>query len=60
MVSEEPVPEQYRHLIDEKKCKATEHRYGTIVGKYVIYRGETIDTDGIRYLNVEEYLKALN
>lgn len=57
--SKERVPEQYRHLIDEEKCKATEHRYGTIVGKYVIYRGETIDTDGIQYLNVEEYLKAL-
>ena len=57
--SKERVPEQYRHLIDEKKCKATEHRYGTIVGKYVIYRGETTDSDGIRYLNVEEYLKAL-
>ena len=58
--SVERVPEQYRHLIDGEKCKATEHRYGTITGKYVIYRGETIDTDVIRYLNVEEYLKALN
>ncbi|MEE3492797.1 AAA family ATPase [Ruminococcus sp.] len=58
--SAERVPEQYRHLIDGEKCKATEHRYGTITGKYVIYRGETIDTDVIRYLNVEEYLKALN
>ena len=57
--SKERVPEQYRHLIDEKKCKATEHHYGTITGKYVIYRGETTDSDGIRYLNVEEYLKAL-
>lgn len=56
--SKERVPEQYRHLIDEKKCKATEHRYGTIVGKYVIYRGKTTDSDGIRYLNVEEYLKT--
>lgn len=58
--SAERVPEQYRHLIDGEKCKATEHRYGTITGKYVIYRGETIDTDVIRYLNVVEYLKALN
>ena len=58
--SAERVPEQYRHLIDEEKCKAAEHHYGTITGKYVIYRGETTDSDGIRYLNVEEYLKALN
>lgn len=57
--STERVPEQYHHLIDEEKCKAAEHRYGTIVGKYVIYRGKTTDSDGIRYLNVEEYLKAL-
>ena len=53
--SAERVPEQYRHLIDEEKCKAAEHHYGTITGKYVIYRGETTDSDGIRYLNVEEY-----
>lgn len=56
--SAERVPEQYRNLINKEKCKTTEHRYGTIVGKYVIYRGETVDTDGICYLNVEEYLKT--
>ena len=56
--SAERVPEQYRQLLDGEKCKATEHRYGTITGKYVIYRGETIDTDGIRYLDVEDYLKT--
>ena len=54
-------PEQYRHLADAEKCERTEFRYGTITGKYVIYRGEThhdADSD-IRYLNVEEYLKGL-
>lgn len=56
--SAELVPEQYRHLIDDEKCKITEHRYGTITGKYVIYRGNTTESDGIHYLNVEEYLKS--
>lgn len=54
------VPGQYRHLIDEEKCRITEHRYGTIMGKYVIYRGNNTETDGIKYLNVEEYLKGIS
>ena len=49
---------QYRHLIDDEKCKATVFRFGTITGKYVIYRGESCEVGGIRYLNVEEYLKS--
>lgn len=57
--SAEVVPEQRRHLLDEKKLKDTEFRYGDIVGKYVIYRGEETEVDGVKYLNVEEYLKAL-
>jgi hypothetical protein len=57
--SSEQVPEQYRHLENEEKSAMTSHRYGDIVGKYVIYRGKT-DTGGeIEYLNVEEYLKSL-
>lgn len=58
--STEAVPAQYRHLVDEEKCKETEFRFGLITGKYVIYRGETQDVNGIRYLNVEEYLKGLD
>ncbi len=54
--STEVVPEQMRYLIDEEKCKATEHRYGKITGKYVIYRGEDCAVDGVRYLNVEKLL----
>ena len=50
---------QYRHLTDEEKCKATEFRFGTITGKYVIYRGEDCEENGIQYRNVEEYLKSL-
>ena len=57
--SAEAVPEQTRHLTDEKKCAETTARFGTITGRYVIYRGKTQDVGGIRYLNVEEYLLAL-
>ncbi len=52
-------PEQYRHLTDEEKCRETENCYGRITSKSVIYRGETTTADGIRYINVEEYLKSL-
>ncbi len=57
--SAESVPEQYRHLVDEGKCRDTEFRFGPITGKYVIYRGETQSVNGIQYMNVEEYLKGL-
>lgn len=57
--STEVVPNQYRHLIDEEKCKATEFRFGDIKGKYVIYRGESCIIDDIQYINVEEYLSNL-
>lgn len=57
------VPEQCRHLLNEQKCKDTEFRYGTITGKYVIYRGMTAEmedlSEKVTYLNVEEYLKSL-
>ena len=57
--SEEAAPQQYRHLIDEQKCAQTEHRYGPITGKFVLYRGESQVIDGIQYQNVEEYLRNL-
>lgn len=57
--SSEQVPEQYRHLKNEEKCAMTSHRYGDIIGKYVIYRGKTDNDGDIQYLNVEEYLKSL-
>lgn len=50
---------QYQHLIDPKKCEDTEFRFGTITGKYVIYRGETHAEGEIYYVNVEEYLNQL-
>lgn len=57
--SKEIVPQQTKHLLDEKKCMDTEYRYGTITGKYVLYRGETQMVEDVQYLNVEEYLKML-
>lgn len=57
--SEEAVSQQYRHLVNEEKCAQTEHRYGSITGKFVLYRGKSRVVDGILYQNVEEYLRNL-
>lgn len=57
--SKEAVPQQYRHLNDSKKCEDTEFRYGTIVRKCVIYRGETMHNGVMDYVNVEEYLNSI-
>ena len=57
--SEEAAPQQYRHLIDAEKCAQTEHRYGPITGRFVLYRGKDQLVEGIQYQNVEEYLKTL-
>ena len=57
--STEIVPEQMHHLIDEEKCKMAEHRFGTITGKYVIYRGPVETMDDVEYLNAEGYLCGL-
>ncbi len=50
---------QYRHISNEERCKETERYFGKIIGKYVLYRGEDDEIDGIKYLNVSEYLKNL-
>lgn len=57
--SEEASPQQCRHLLDAEKCAQTEHRYGPITGKFVLYRGESQVIDGIQYQNVEDYLRTL-
>ena len=57
--SREIVPQQYQHLINPQKCADTEHRFGTITGRFVIYRGENTVSEGVQYLNAEDYLKAL-
>ena len=58
--SKEVVPSQYRHLTDKEKCAQTEHRFGTIVNRFVIYNGKTVQTGNIKYINVEEYLKQFS
>ncbi len=50
---------QYRHLIDSEKIRKIEHKYGSIISRTVLYRGDEDYIDGIRYKNVEEYLKEL-
>ena len=58
--SDKIVDRQVRFLIDDDKCNLVEQRYGKIVGKYVLYRGEnTILENGIEYKNVEEYLQNI-
>jgi len=55
--SKEKDPFQYRHLVNDEKCHQTEFRYGTILEKVVLYRGESsVLENGIVYKNVEEYL----
>lgn len=59
--SDKTVREQYRHLVDEEKCLQAERRFGEIRGRYVLYRGEDVQTEaGVVYLNVEKYLKSLS
>ena len=53
------VPQQRRHLLDERNCSMTERIYGCIAGRYVLYRGEDTVEDGVIYMNVETYLKGL-
>ncbi len=58
--SKEYVQEQGRHLMDEEKLALTTPHYGKLVGRYVLYLGENMDSeDGIAYRNAEEFLKNL-
>ena len=57
--STEMLPEQYKNLADEEKCRAAEFRFGTITKKAVIYRGEDATNGNIQFLNVENYLRSL-
>ena len=58
--SKKIVPAQYRHLMDEEKCALTEHRFGKIVNRTVIYNGKTTKYENINYVNVEEYLNRVS
>ena len=58
--SREYVREQARHMMDENKLSLTTPRFGKLVGRYVLYLGEEMDTeDGIAYRNAEKFLKDL-
>lgn len=57
--SKEAIAQQRRHLNDEGKRAQTEHRYGSIKEKYVLYRGDEQIIDGVHYKNVEEYLRVI-
>ncbi len=58
--SRERTPEQYRHINDSEKLAETERKYGKITRRAVLYRGENFtENNGVEYLNVENYLKAL-
>lgn len=54
------LPQQYRHLKDKEKCSLTEHRYGPVAEKTVLYRGESRIVDDINYQNIEDYLRNLS
>ena len=52
--------EQGKHLSDEYKLNLTTPHFGKLVGRYVLYLGENMDSeDGIAYRNAEEFLKNL-
>lgn len=54
-----PISSQYLHLINLEKCGMTEHRFGTITGRFVIYLGNAAESEGIKYINVEDFLKNI-
>jgi len=58
--STEIVERQAHFLRDEEKRKSVEARFGTITGKYVLYRGENAVADDVAYLNVEQFLCEAN
>ena len=57
--STEIVERQTRYLRDTERCKTVEAKFGTITGKYVLYRGEDTTVNGIQYRNVEQFLCEL-
>ena len=59
--SKEQTGHQYRALIDPQSAEAIEQKYGIITRRCVIYRGKSEKlSNGIEYLNVEEYLKDVS
>ncbi len=54
--STQRVPEQYKNLIDETKCRETEFYFGKITKRTVLYRGATTPLGPVEYKNIEEFL----
>ncbi len=52
----ETAEKQTRYLNDADKCKIIESKFGTIIGKYVLYRCEDTIVGDMQYLNVEQFL----
>lgn len=58
--SSEYAWDQARHLRNEEMISVTSKRFGTLVGRFVLYLGEDADfEDGIAHRNAEEFLKEL-
>lgn len=58
--SSRAVREQGKHLLDEAKLACLTPHFGRLAGRFVLYRGEDLDTDdSIAYRNVEAFLQAL-
>ena len=57
--SSEINEKQVRYLLDDEKCLILQAKFGPIVGKYVLYRGENAGAFGVQYRNVEQFLCAL-
>ncbi len=58
--SNQEVAKQYQHLTDSNLCEQTERRFGNIIRKYVLYRGEShTNNDNIIYINAASFLEQL-
>lgn len=50
---------QYKHLTDPEKIARTEHEYGEITKRVVLYRGKDAIVENVEYKNVVAYLAGL-
>ena len=58
--SGEMAASQFRHLADQGKLRLVRDRFGEVVERTVLYRGEDVYLNsGIRYRNVNAYLKSV-
>lgn len=56
--SDEIIEDQAKHLLNEDNISKIEQKYGKVVRRCVLYKGESgVASNGIEYKNVEEFLK---